>query len=112
MFSLAAAAAPLQVTSLQRNQTKAREGDRLTGHVTLSEAAPAGGVTLIFEPAFKLEIPMTVQVPAGETGVDFPVAAGVRSLPLLIHPGLRWVIQSAGPCQPGLHFEPRNAELR
>lgn len=72
MLSLAAAADPLKVVSLQWTQLKGKDGDKLTGHVTLSAPAPAGGVTLVVEPAFKLEIPMTVQVPAGETGVDIP----------------------------------------
>ena len=72
-LTLAAAADPLQVVSLKFTQQQGQAGDKLSGRATLSAPAPAGGTTLIFEPAFKLEIPMTVQVPAGETSVDFPV---------------------------------------
>lgn len=73
MLSLAAAADPLKVNSLQWTRTAGKEGDKLSGHVTLSAPAPAGGVNLVLEPTFNLEIPMSVKVPAGETGVDIPV---------------------------------------
>lgn len=72
LLSLAAAADPLEVTSLHWTRVKAKDGDKLSGHVTLSAPAPEGGVTLVLEPAFKLEIPMTLKVPAGQTGADFP----------------------------------------
>ena len=71
LLSLAAAADPLQVTGLKWTRLQAKEGDKLTATVTLSAPAPAGGVTLVIEPAFRLDIPMTVKVPAGESGVDF-----------------------------------------
>jgi hypothetical protein len=67
------AAQPIQVVALEWNQLQGREGDRLSGRVTLSAPAPAGGVTLIFEPALKLSIPITVRVPGGQTSAEFPV---------------------------------------
>lgn len=73
MLSLAAAADPLKVVSLQWTQLKGKDGDKLTGHLSLSAPAPAGGVNLVIEPTFNLELPMTVKVPAGQTGVDIPV---------------------------------------
>lgn len=73
MLSLAAAADPLRVDSLQWNRSAGKDGDKLSGHITLSAPAPAGGVNLVLEPTFNLELPMSVKVPAGATSVDIPV---------------------------------------
>ena len=73
LLSLSASAEPLKVTALQWTRLQGQDGDKLSGHITLSAPAPAGGTNLILEPAFKLEMPMTVLVPAGETSVDIPV---------------------------------------
>ncbi len=73
MLSLAAAADPLKVVSLQWNQPQGKDGDKLSGQVTLNAPAPAGGVNLVLEPTFNLELPITVKVPAGQTGVQFPL---------------------------------------
>lgn len=72
MLSLAAAADPLKVVSLEWSQQKGADGDKLSGRLTLNAPAPAGGVQVVLEPTFNLHIPMTVKVPAGETGVDIP----------------------------------------
>ena len=73
LLSAPLAAQPVQVVNLEWTQLVAQEGDRLSGRVTLSAPAPSGGVTLIFEPALKLQIPMTVRVPGGQTVAEFPV---------------------------------------
>ena len=72
-LACAASAEPLQVVSVEFTRLLASEGQRLKGRVTLSAPAPAGGTTLIFEPTFKLDIPITVKVDAGQTSAEFPV---------------------------------------
>lgn len=72
-LACAASADPIQVVSVEWTQLLASEGQRLTGRVTLSAPAPPGGTTLIFEPTFKLQIPITVKVEAGQTMAEFPV---------------------------------------
>lgn len=43
------------------------------GRLNLTAPAPAAGVKVFFEPTFHFQLPESVTVPAGQTGIDFPL---------------------------------------
>ena len=69
----AAWAQPVYIEKMEWSHPVASDGHRIVARVILTAPAPAGGVKIIFEPTFKLNMPTIVVVPAGLDYVDFPV---------------------------------------
>lgn len=61
------------IQKMEWSETEVKDGYRITGRVILTAPAPPGGVSIIFEPTFKLSMPTVVKIPEGLDYVDFPV---------------------------------------
>jgi hypothetical protein len=67
------------LSSISLNSSSVMEGRSLEGTVTLSTAAPGGGVavSLAADPVGVVMVPSSVRVPAGATSASFPVSTSV-----------------------------------